>query len=255
LIWRIFCFVLACAFAAPAEARVFNYKDSGLAAYIRGTGGLSAVAKKPFAKSSGTDTSVDGESKYVYSGEIGGMFRFGGNANLRIGAELIQHRPVKEASGTSAAGNERFTMDSSVFVFNPNITLEYVYSGAGNLRYYAAFGVGLADVTVENRYTMTTQGTTDLGVGSFNEKMAASTTSGHFMIGLETLFVDNATFSLDVGYRHLPVKSMKYKGDVANIVGGGTKGADALNHDGSKRSMDLGGLMVGVGFRFYMNFL
>lgn len=254
---RGFAFLIFAVLAVPAQARVFNYKDSGLAAYLRGTGGFSKVNQEPFAHSSG-GADIEEGSHLNYGGEIGFLFGLSANLHMRVGAEVIQARPVSQAKGTNSSDAELFSLDSSVFVFNPNVTFEYVYSGAGNLRFFSAVGAGLADITVENRYTMTATGTSAFGgVQDFNEKMSAQTTSGHFLIGLETLFLDNVTFTADVGYRYMPVKELKYKGDTNNIVspGGVTKGSTVYNEDGSKRTMDLGGLFAGIAFRFYLNFL
>jgi hypothetical protein len=246
--------ILVCVFSA--EARVFNYKEASKAAYLRGTGALSRVGQSAFENSSGTDTELKGESTYAYSGELGFVFGVGSMTNIRLGAEMIQHRPV-DGKGLNPAGEERFALDSSVVVFNPNVTLEFIYKTQDNLRFFVFTGLGFADVTVDNRYTMTATGSTELGVADFSEKLTGSTYSGHAGIGLEARFVDNVTFSCDFGYRYLPVRTLKYKGDVNNIVapGGAAKGDEALNHDGHKRSLDLSGISAGITFRFYLQFL
>lgn len=253
---RLFFFFVIFA-SVTVEARVFNYKDASLAAFIRGTGGTSGVNQDPFANSSGVDTSVSGKISYAYSGELGAVIGLGDSMNLRIGAEGIQHHPLKEAKGSSPTDVERFTMESSVFVFNPNLTLEFFAAHSGSLRYYGSVGVGYAMIDVENRYTMSP--TNDLSVNTdFNEKMYATSTSYQVAAGLETLFVDNVTFAADVGYRYLKAASLKYRGDVNNFVaapGTALKDAEVLNHDGSARSLDLSGFFVGVAFRFYLHFL
>ncbi len=252
---RVLAVVLIYMLSAPfAEARIFDYKDSALAAYMRGTGGLSSVKQDAFGNSSGSGTSVDGSSKLDYGGEVGMMLGFGQNLHMRLGIEMIQHQTVS-GTGSSPSGVERFKLESSVFVFNPNVTFEYVYKTISGFRFYTAIGAGLADVTVENRYTMSAS--TDLSVPSYNEKLQGSGVSGHALVGMETLFVDNVTFALDLGYRYMPISSFKYKGDVNNFVAptGASKGAEALNADGNKRALDLGGVIVGASFRFYLNFL
>lgn len=240
-----------------ASARVFSFKDARLAAFIRGTGGLSSVGQDPFATSSGTDTTIDGETKYQYSGELGLAIGFGDRTNVRFGVEAIQHRPVSQAKGLNPAGQERFELESDVFVFNPNVTLEYVFSSAGNFRLYGMAGVGMADVTVENHYKMTALGTTDYSVGDFDEKMQGSGIESHFGGGFEVLFTDNVTFSADAYYRYLKIQTLKYKGDANTIVSntGVAKGDVVLNQDGNKRALDLGGLVFGFTFKFYLNFL
>lgn len=256
LILRPSTLLLVLLWAVGGEARVFSYKDTNKAAYVRGTGALSGIGQNAFSDSSGTDTDLEGNSAYAYSGELGFVFGVGSMTNVRLGAELIQHRPV-DGKGLNAAGDERFTIDSSVAVFNPNITVEFIYKTQDALRFFVFAGLGLADVTVDNRYTMTATGTSELGVSDFSEKLSASTYSGHAGIGLETRFVDNVTFSADFGYRYLPVRTLKYKGDVNNIVtpSGASKGDEALNHDGNKRSLDLSGISAGITFRFYLQFL
>ncbi|MBX3021732.1 MAG: outer membrane beta-barrel protein [Bdellovibrionales bacterium] len=254
---KVFSFVLLILTLAPLSlhARVFSYKDTNLATYLRATGGLSSLGQSAFKESSGSQTdSIDGSSKFSYSGEIGFMFG-AGNFNVRIGAELLQHRPISDGKGTNASGDELFQLNSSASAFVPNVTAEYTFETKNNTRVYALFGVGYADVTVENRYRMSTAGTAAYSVGNFDELMSATSTSYHAGVGVETLFTDNVTIALDLGYRHLQVGSLKYKTDVTGIGGSASKGEAVVNSDGSKRTLNLGGLNVGVNFRFYLNFL
>lgn len=235
-----------------AFARVFSQKDSGLAAYVRGSGGTSNLGKDAFDGANGAGSKVSASSTLQYGGEAGAMFGVGANFHIRLGLEVIQHAGVTKV-GTSASGTERFNLDSSVFVFNPNLTFEYFFSPAGGMRFFAALGAGYADVTVDNRYVRSAS--SDLAEGDFNEKLAGKGLSGHFLVGMETMFVDNVALAVDVGYRYLPVASMTYKGDFTGFNGAVSKGETALDADGKKRSMDLGGVVAGLSFRFYLNFL
>lgn len=240
-----------------AHARVFSYKDSGVAPYVRGTGGFSALNQDPFGNSSGAGTSISGTTAYNFGGELGVMLALSPNLHMRIGAELVQENPVN-SEGLNSGGTSLFTLKSSTLIFNPNVTFEYVYSVHGTARFFAELGVGYANVTVTNKYQMTSPGTSALGgVGDYNETLAANTLSGIAGVGLETLFTDNVTFVADFGYRYLPVNDLKYGGAVNNIVspGGVAKGDPVLNADGSKRHLNLSGLFGGVAFRFYLNFL
>jgi opacity protein-like surface antigen len=131
------------------------------------------------------------------------------------------------------------------------------FTPVGNTRFYLAGGAGLAMVTVENRYAMTAAGKSQTGLSDFNELMEGTATSGHVGLGMETLFTDNVTFTMDVGYRYLPVTALKYKGDAKTLQkpGGVSKGDPVVNADGSSRTLNMGGLIIGVGFRFYLNFI
>lgn len=240
-----------------SEARVFNYKDSGLGAFIRGTGGLVAVNQDAFANSAGTATVLDdAASSYDYSGEVGFILSITQGVHIRLGAEVLQPVSVNTI-GADAAGTQRYSLNSSVFVFNPNLVFETVYSTSGSMRFFAEFGVGYATVNVTNDYKMTAAGTSALGVSDFKETFSGTALSGMAAFAFEALFNDNVTFSLDAGYRYLPVTSFKYTSDVNNLVKptGVASGDPVLNTDGSDRTMNLSGFFAGVSFRFYLNFL
>ena len=241
----------------PAFARVFSFKDSNLGVMLRGSGGTSSVGKDPYGDSSGSDTTIVDETKYNYSGELGLVLGMGSSFNLRIGSEIIQHHPVKEGHGLNPGGIERFQLESSTFVFNPNIAAEIFFEAGATTRFFAQLGLGYAMVDVANRYTMTATGTSELGVNDFNEKMSGTGISAMVGAGLETFLLDNVTLSLDAGYRYIQVSELKYSGDVNNIVRptGALKGEAALNTDGSKRELNLGGVFVGASLRFYQHFL
>lgn len=242
---------------AEAQARVFNFNDGGLAVFLRGKGGTSSVGKDTFGDSSGADTVIEDEVKYSYGGELGVLLGVGSGFNLRLGAEIIRHHPVTDGNGKNPAGQDRFTYDAYTFLFNPNIAAEIFLEQGQSTRYFAQVGVGYAMVDVENRYRMTAQGTSDTGLSDFNEKMSGTTMSYMLGVGLETLMLDNVTFSLEAGYQHIQLKELKYTGDLNNFVspGGAAKGDPALKHDGSKRELNLSTPFAGASLRFYLNFL
>jgi hypothetical protein len=231
---------------------VFNYKDAAVAAYVRGTAGFSQLDQDTFANEAGPGITVDGSTKYNYGAELGFAFSLGPMTHLRIGAEVIQENPVN-GTGSDSSGIAEYKLSSTVFIFNPNVAIEHVWSSSGVMRYYFVLGAGYANVTAANDYKKTPASTLD--EADFKESLVANTLSGQFALGLETLFTDNVTFMADAGYRYLPVRSLKYAGDVTNFTGTHAKGDDVLNADKSKRTLDLGGIFVGVAFRFYLNFL
>lgn len=238
-----------------ARATVTDLRDSGVAPYVRVTGGLSRLGQDAFANSDG-DSDVNSRSQYQYGGEIGAMVAVNKNVHLRLGAELLQHRQV-DGKGTDSGGVEQFSLSSSALVFNPNVSLEFMQKSNGMLRFYGAFGVGYANVNIKNSYEMTAAGTTHFGVGDFDEKLHANVISGMAEAGVETLFGNNATLLVGLGYRYLRVPELKYSTGANTILSpsGVRKGDVALNSDGSKRALDLGGLFAAVSIRFYLKFL
>ena len=238
------------------HARVFNWTDSNFAPYVRGSAGYMNLDQDAFANSSGEGTTMAGKSNYDYGGEIGFMFGLSPKLHVRLGAEVLDAHPVN-TTGMNSSGTSLFTLNSSVFVFNPNLTIEYVFKASGNVRFFAELGAGYATIQGTNVYSMTSAGTAAYGVPNYTESMTTTTISGQAGAAMEALFTDRVTFILDLGYRYLPVDSLKYSSAVNSIVtpSGATKGSPVLNEDGSQRRFNLSGPYGGAAFRFYLNFL
>ena len=243
--------------AAPeASARKFSFSTEDMAAYFRGTGGMSAVEQSAFDKSSGTDTTLSSEkSSFNYGAELGFLFKIHESLNFRVGAEILQAK-VSDVKGTNSSGAERFTLESDIFAFNPMVNVEYVWGTGENSRFVGYFGFGYASVRLDNKYEMTATGATELSQNTFTEKSDGSFINGVVGIGWEGLFVDNTTVMLDAGYRFLDVNKLKHSADNP-VMGGGTaaKGSEVTNADGSQRTFDLGGPYIGLSFRFYIDII
>jgi hypothetical protein len=239
-----------------AEARVFNFKNEYLASYLRATGGPSGVGKDAFKGAGGTGTSYADSVAYNFSGEIGFLLRFKDRVTFRAGMELLQTKPLKEIAGKNAAGTTTlFNLTSEVLILHPTGTFEFNIAPDTDSRTFLFLGAGVADITVDNEFALTTDGETNFGITSFTEKMEAYGLSYHGGIGYETLMADTVTVSFELGYRYLPINELKFKSDVTTIAQGAvTKGTVVRNADGGKRSLDMSGVYVSMGFRFYIDF-
>lgn len=243
--------------ASSAEARVFDLKSATMAPYFRGTGGTTPLGQDAFIHGSGTGTDIKSKSNYNYSGELGLSLNMSDRLNIRLGAELLSAIPVSNAAGNnSSSGAERFMLNSNITVFNPNVTLEILTMMGKNSRFYNTLGVGYASADLKNSYTMTTTGTSELsGLTSFDEKATGSSISYTTAVGFETIFADNVTMSLELGYRYLQFSNLSHTGTAKTIAQGDVQKGDTLkNADGTSRRIDLGGAFVGLTFRFYLDF-
>ena len=253
---RVFASVCFILLGPVAEARVFSFKNEGIATYLRGTWGPSILRQDPYAHSSGTGTSIDKKFAYNLSGEMGLLWMVSNQVALRLGVEALQGYPnVKEATGNNSSAQQRMSLNSSVFAFHPNAVVEYYFSAKDSYRLFVYAGAGYAMVTMQNDYTLTSQGTTDLGVTDYGEQSKATAISTLGGMGGEVHFSDTTTFVFDINYRHLPVKSLTYKNSATGTQGAFTSGQPVLNDDGTARSINLSGFYVGVGFRFYIKIL
>lgn len=244
------CLALAC---GAADAKMFSFNNQNVAAYVRGGAGMSRLHQDAFANSSGNFEFSDDEVAYNFSGELGFQYTIGSLA-FRLGVEAIRPKEL-DISAQTSAGVDMFTVSSSVFAYAPMITMEYVLTTWGGTRFYGFAGGGYSTVTFNNKYVVTpvAQGTLSVGP-TYTEKGLATAMPIIAGTGFETLFTDNVTFSLDVGYRHMVVTKFKHQAAGAIIGGTVAKGDPINNMDGDARTLDLGGAMINASFKFYMNF-
>lgn len=239
-----------------AQARKFSFETEDISAYVKGSGGLSAVAQDAFAETAPATTTFSSEKPLLnYGVELGFLFKIHQKLNFKIGAEVLQSK-ISGVKGTNASGDEQFTLESDIFAFNPMVHLETSWSQQPTSRFVGSVGLGLANVRLDNSYEMTATGTSELGQNSFTEKSEGSFINGYVSVGWEGLFVDNTTVLLDVGYRFFDVNKLKATADNPQL-GGGTspKGSELANQDGKARTLDFGGPFIGLSFRFYIDII
>ncbi|OFZ11064.1 MAG: hypothetical protein A2Z20_02145 [Bdellovibrionales bacterium RBG_16_40_8] len=252
-----FSFLMLCLVGNFAEARVFNFSNNWVAAYIRGTGGLSNVDKDMYGKTSGNSTAFDKGVDYNFSGEIGFAILLSNNMTARLGIEGLQTKEVT-VTGESALGAKYMDVVSRAVVFNPGLTFEYSFRGTGTSRLYGFAGAGYSIVKITNAYELTAAGTTAYSgaSASYTDNWYANAINYHVGTGWEAFLFDNLTFNLDVGWRQLDVSGFKYNSDATVVRGGGgvsvTEGTNVTNNNGRKPKLDLGGYFVGMTFKFYI---
>jgi hypothetical protein len=247
--------LLVILFSWSASARVFDMKDLNFAPYVRGTFGPSEMGKEAYVHAGGTGTDTTGTVPYNYSGELGFVWRVTQSVNLRVGAEIMQSSPVTNATGSSGAGVTYYTVDSNIFVFNPNLAIEIVLKHWKEDRLFLDFGAGYATVSLKNSYTMTTAGTAALSsLTDFTENGTGTAIPVLMSVGYEYHFADRAMLFTELGYRYFKVTSLDHTGNEKTIAepNGNNKGDPLLNSNGSHRAFDLSGFFAGLSFRFYL---
>jgi hypothetical protein len=229
-------------------------KDLSFAPYIRGTAGDAWTHQEAFIQELGA-TQVDGTVQYSFSGELGFMFRVAPRINMRLGAEVFEPEPITNANGANSSGTSLLTMNSNIFVFNPQVAVEVVATTfkSGN-RILVTGGVGDAFVNLKNDYNVTAAGQTALGLGSFTETATGQDINFFSSVGYEFYMVDHILGMLEVGYRYFHVNDLNHSQNEKTFAqqSGATSGSPLLNSDGSQRTFDLSGVFVGLSFRFYI---
>ncbi len=239
-----------------AWARVFDFKNEYLASYLRGSTGLSQVGTDAFSGAGGTDTLYNDKVSYNFSGEIGFLLRMKNAFNFRVGIELLQAKPLHGVPGKNTAGDNRFNLDSEILIYQPVGTLEFDLYPKNNSRAFIFLGAGLADATLENQFTLTTTGQSELGISDFTEKALARRISYHAGVGYEVVMADTVTVSCELGYRYLTLPNFKWSKSTTSLAQGAVStNDDLLNDDGSNRVIDMSGFFVSLGFRFYIDFV
>ena len=160
--------------------------------------------------------------------------------------------PELNAVTKAACGTNYFTLDSQTLAYVPGVSFEYLAYRNSDSHALLGFGLGYAFVTLQNKYVMTAAGQSALGVGSYTEVARAQTMAAQVYSGYEINFTDMVTASFKLGYRYLPVTSLKSSQSSAAISGAETDGSTLVNMDGGNRRVNLSGVFVGVSFNFYL---
>ncbi|RME15423.1 MAG: hypothetical protein D6797_06590 [Bdellovibrio sp.] len=240
--------------ATAVQARVFSFKDETFAAFFRGSYGLSQLGSSAFSESSGTATTqFDKSVTYDLSGELGVIFSLQEKVNIRLGFEVIRPQVLQGIVGRNASGTKYFDLNSTILIVNPEMTFEINVYRQPQSRLFVFAGAGISSLSIDNAYTMTSAGTSALGVGSHTEKIEASRVSATGGMGYEFQFADTVTAVLELGYRYLYVNEMKYKDAVTAITApSAQKGDVVLNNSGTNRKLSLDSIYFGLSFRFYV---
>jgi hypothetical protein len=239
---------------ATAQARVFSFSDSSVAAYFRATGGQSQLGQDAFKYSSGASTrfQMKDDPEYNYTGEIGVMILMGDNVSMRLGVEGFQSRQI-EAPGFNSGGSRLMSVDSKVSAFIPNLTLEFKMIRTESTKTYLFAGAGYASMKSTNDVTVTATGAgTYGGLGSYKEAVSSTGIMSQAGAGFEFVLVDNATLATEIGYRILSSGKMTHDDAITTPYGAVGSGATATKNGTGSRALDLGGAFVGVSIRFYI---
>jgi hypothetical protein len=234
-----------------AEGRVFDFKSESFALYVGGSFGSVNAGDGAYALASGHGTQFDKKVQSATSAEFGILFsttRF----VLKFGGEYLMPREQTGITGTSVAGTELFTLNSTIAAFIPMGNLEFLFWKGATSRGYFGGGYGQAFVTLSNEYLFTSAGTTAFGIGNYKEIAAGTAPFYQSYMGWEFLFTDTATLAFQVGYRSIKVEGLSATQAVSAITGPESTNSPIFNMDGGQRSLDLGGGFANINFRFYL---
>ncbi len=250
--------ILSLLFLAPAaQARVFSYKSSWVAAHLAGSGGTTSQGSGTFSNTSGSGTQFTDTVKYDFSGEFGFSFLMSENFTMRLGFEGVQSKSI-DAKGGSSAGTNWMTVTSQSTVFNPNLTFEDIFFNNGSTRMFAFFGAGYAMAKVNNTYNVNAAGQTQYAgaPATFGDTWAATNVSAQVGGGLEFFLVDNVTLSFQAGYRYMNFPKLTYASAGSGFSNGTyqtvASGATVNDSFGHPVHLDMSGPFVGIMIRFFI---
>lgn len=234
--------------ASVAQAREFTFTDVGFGTYIRGEIGTVQRGNASFADSSGSNVSFDLSRSSSAGGEFG-LFWASSRSVFRGSVQALIPKSLSGVKGSGAGGTQLYTLDSKVLAVVPQANLDLFLKQWASSRFLLSFGGGLAFATTTNTYTFI--GTPFSGVSDYTETGKGQGLMLQTSAGYEFMFADHVTLGLDIGYRYCKIASLTSPNAQTTITGSVAEGGTLKNNDGSDRSLDLGGLFGGIGFRFY----
>ena len=220
------------------------------AGYFSLSGGSSMLGQQAYE---GEASGVTYSSKvgYNYGGEFGVVY-VRSATSLRFGMEIIKPKALDNVKGSNASSTALYNLKSDVTGIVPKLTVDFNLRTTPQARSFVTASAGYANVTVKNTYDLTAAGTaaypgmdTTMEAKGTGTQLAAS-------LGQEGVLSDNTTYIFEIGYKQLSIGDLKYSKD-ANLFGTSHSSGDAVKKaDGTGRDLNLGGMVISLGFRFYM---
>lgn len=238
-----------------AQAKLFNFSNASVAAYVGG-GWAPAFVNTLNSKSSSnaaTSVNVNSEHPYNLSGEFGFMTG-GAKANIGFGLELMRGKELSDEIGRTSSGSELYSMTSEISVLIPKVRIELVVKSWPKSRLYLGGEAGWATLVARNSYTFTAAGQTEYsGLADFYEELRGMTPVYGGSLGWEKIMSDTTTIILHGGYRGIVFNEVNHNRDVTTFQGAVSKGDLAKDSSGNNRSIDLTSYYVGLFFRFWIH--
>ncbi len=244
-------FILLLLLTGQVQARVFNLHNEHFAPYFRGSIAMSSLGDSSFGGSSGAATEFSETPEYNYTGEAGFLFT-SARVGFTAGVEFLGASSVSQ-TGTDASGTELMDLESKVRGTILKAGVLWHYKLGPTFRAYVAFNGGLADLKLQNNYELTSAGTAAYSLTTVDEKAVAQSILAEILFGFEFNLADVSTMLIEGGYRDLRVDKWEYKGSGTSFIGPYADGDAVTNHDGTNRKSNLGGWLIAIGFRFYIN--
>lgn len=236
-----------------AVAKVFNFANLNVASYLKAYGGNSTVHNDAFIHGAGGYDSVTVKEGAIYSfaGEFGFSFGTGG-VTTRIGIEVARPQKLSDYEAKDSSDQILYTLTSDVAAYSPAITFEWQLTKQGSSKSYIFTGGGYSYISLINNFDLTAAGTTAFGKSDFIEDAKAQAVFGTIGMGYEMLMVDNVTFSMELGYRHLEARRFLLRGTSDAISDSYVEGDVLKNTDGTDRRLILSHPFIGILFKFYI---
>ncbi|OYZ22243.1 MAG: hypothetical protein B7Y39_08075 [Bdellovibrio sp. 28-41-41] len=227
------------------QARVLSLSDEKFASYFAVEGGSSLLKTTPFDENIASVDSYSDEYKVGMGGEFGFVYSSPYLA-WRFSFEILKPSKLKEVQGLASA-TAQYTVDSDVTAVAPKLGLEIHLNKKTNNRFYLFGYYGSSNLTMTHAYTGVVSPNSDHTVEA---KGSAAEMGGG--LGFEMSFVDTTSFVIEVGYRSLIFKEIKYSKDVTTFQGAKTVGETLTNLNGENRSLNFSGYTASIGFRFWL---
>lgn len=246
--WQKLLFMAIILSGGLAQARVFTMSKESFAPYLRGSYTPVSMTDGVYSGALGSGSSAETKMKYDASGELGVVYG-SPKVKVRIGIEYLMIPRVSE-DAVNASGTALYSIDSQATVLTPKLDLEFNLKTWQAARLFFMAGAGYANLSSKNSYAFT--GASTYGLSDFSESLKATTIMEEASFGFEGLMSDATTFAFELGYRNLKFDKIKYSSSGTGFQGAFNSGDTAMNTDGSKRTLNLSNVFVGISLRFWL---
>ncbi|NUM57493.1 MAG: hypothetical protein HUU56_02615 [Bdellovibrionaceae bacterium] len=239
-------FFVICFLTLQLHARVLSLSDESFASFFSGEMSTSAVKTSPFSDLINGSENYSSEYKNGYGGEFGFIYSTP-YVGWRFSFEFLKPSKLSGVEGSNA-GAVNYLVASDITSVAPKVGIELHLSKKSNSRLYLFGFYGSANLTMINTYT----GLTVSPNADYEANFKASSSVYGGGIGWEWAFVDTTTLGLELGYRSLSFKEIKFSKDTNSLQGSKVTGDLYQDYLGQNKSLNLSSSYIALAFRFWL---
>lgn len=243
--------VLAGPFLMPwaAQGRILNYKESLSAFSLNLHGAQVTAGSSVYGLDLPEEVHWDQGQSLAYGVEPG-IFLHRDRLSLHVGVLLMLPAESKKVKGQAGSGALELKPEHNLFL--PRALLQWDLRQFRTSRIYLGAGAGYATLKGKFQYEFSAPLAASWGQSQMEQRFESRALSKTYLIGAEKWLGGPTAIALEVGYRDLFFRKLKYS-QATNIPSGAKGAGELLQRQGQGQGFHHGGFFATLSLKAYLS--